>query len=93
MDWPHGINYFILITSESADDTTLFGHRIFVFGCHLVFDGFSPFEVHLYPMFSADSFDAFTSTFCIRYHYVASFLLEFELLLVDCMELLLLSLG
>ena len=65
------------VTFESVDDATLLGYRIFVFGCpQEVFNGFASFEVHLYTMFSAGNFYAFTQAFCIGYHYVASFVDE-----------------
>ena len=47
---------------------------IFVHGCQQeVFDGLTPFEIHVYIMFLANSFYAFTQAFCIWYHYIVSF--------------------
>ena len=46
------------VTFKSVNATILLGYRIFVFHCHQeVFHDFTSFEVHLYPMFSANSFD------------------------------------
>ena len=65
---------FYSVTFESVYDATLLGFMIFVLGYHQEdFDGFTPFEIHLYTMFPANSFYAFTQTFCVGYHYIVSF--------------------
>ena len=65
-----GLPYIFLITLHPVtfvpiDDSTLFHKRIFVLGSHQeAFDGISSFEVHLYSIFLAGSFEAFTPALC-----------------------------
>ena len=83
-----GLPYIFLITLHPVtfvpiDDSTLFHKRIFVLGSHQeAFDGISSFEVHLYSIFLAGSFEAFTQPFVIWHHYVVLFLVASHAALV-----------
>ena len=59
------------ITFVSVYDSTFLKDRLLSFGTHKeVFDGKFSFKVHLYPIFSTWSFDAFTEPFVIWNHHV-----------------------
>ena len=83
-----GFPYIFLITLHPVtfvpiDDSTLFHKRIFVLGSHQeAFAGISSFEVHLYSIFLASSFEAFTQPFVIWNHYVVLFLVASHAALV-----------